>query len=179
MTPPLLLRAPSQLKAAARITMGRRDLEHHDEATRPMTGVDFGDNRDLAKRRRRSGDWTAQSKSDNRSGRNPNGPRPAASGQAGLGRAANSGRAIGRGPGQHGRGRPIKELRSVTTGARNSCQLVEVLRKRYACWETGRPLTQCPLSTSPRVSTLVYLAIRDKFIEGSLQSAISTVPVMP
>ena len=48
MIPPLLLRAPSPLKAAARITMGRRDLEHHDEATRPMTGVDFGDNRDLA-----------------------------------------------------------------------------------------------------------------------------------
>ena len=34
------------------------------------------------------------------SGRNRNGPRPAASGQA-AGRVASSGRAIGRGPGQH------------------------------------------------------------------------------
>ena len=28
--------------------MGRRDLEHHDEATLHLTDVDFGDNRDLA-----------------------------------------------------------------------------------------------------------------------------------
>ena len=37
---------------------------------------------------------------------NPNGSRPAASGQAGLGRAANVRRAIGRDPCQYGGGRP-------------------------------------------------------------------------
>ena len=46
---------------------------------------------------------------------NPNGSRPAASGQAGLGRAANVRRAIGRDPCQYGGGRPKGRLQTGTS----------------------------------------------------------------